>query len=38
MEKWKKNSEVKTDGECVEETDAIGRERFWEDIGRPDEK
>lgn len=36
MEKWKKKSEVESESASnVEETDAMGREKFWEDIGRP---
>ena len=34
MEKWNKQSE-QTDGGQIEETDAMGREKFWEDMGRP---
>ena len=34
MEKWNKQSE-ETDGGKIVETDSMGREKFWEDIGRP---
>jgi hypothetical protein len=27
----------KTDGGNIPETDAMGREKFWEDLGRPNE-
>ena len=36
MDEWKKQS-IETDGGTVKETDAMGREKFWEDIGRPDD-
>ena len=26
-----------TDGGTIPETDAMGREKFWEDLGRPNE-
>ena len=29
--------EIKTDGGTIPETDAMGREIFWEDLGRPNE-
>ena len=29
--------EIKTDGGSIPETDAMGREKFWEDIGRPND-
>lgn len=36
MEKWKKKSEIESEStNNVEEADAMGREKFWEDIGRP---
>ena len=35
MNEWKKQSE--TDGGQIKETDAMGREKFWEDIGRPND-
>ena len=28
---------IQTDGGTIKETDSMGREIFWEDIGRPDE-
>jgi hypothetical protein len=34
MEEWKKPSE-ETDGGTIKEIDQMGREKFWEDIGRP---
>lgn len=34
MNEWNKRSE-ETDGGKIVETDAMGREKFWEDIGRP---
>lgn len=34
MEEWNKQ-QVETDGGQIKETDAMGREKFWEDIGRP---
>lgn len=40
MEEWKKQSEttnVETDGGIIKETDAMGREKFWEDLGRPND-
>ena len=40
MNEWKKPSEtsdIKTDGGQIIETDAMGREKFWEDIGRPND-
>jgi len=30
------STEIQTDGDQVKETDAMGREKFWEDIGRPE--
>jgi len=30
------STEIQTDGGQVKETDAMGREKFWEDIGRPE--
>jgi len=33
MSKWTK--QLETDGGQIKETDAMGREKFWEDIGRP---
>lgn len=34
----KLTNQVKTDGDPIPETDAMGREKFWEDLGRPDGK
>jgi hypothetical protein len=28
---------TQTDGGTIIETDAMGREKFWEDLGRPDD-
>ena len=28
---------LETDGGQIKETDAMGREKFWEDIGRPND-
>ena len=28
---------IQTDGGQIKETDSMGREIFWEDIGRPDD-
>ena len=28
---------IQTDGGHIKETDAMGREKFWEDLGRPDD-
>ena len=36
MDEWKKQS-IETDGGTVKEADAMGREKFWEDIGRPND-
>lgn len=36
MEEWKKR-QIETDGGQIKETDAMGREKFWEDIGRPND-
>ena len=37
MEKLNNTStEIKTDGEKILETDSMGREKFWEDLGRPE--
>jgi len=30
-------NEIKTDGGEIKETDAMGREKFWEDLGRPND-
>ena len=38
MEKSKEPlSQIQTDGGVIKETDQMGREKFWEDIGRPDD-
>ena len=29
--------EIQTDGGQIKETDQMGREKFWEDIGRPND-
>lgn len=31
------NQEVPTDGGQIKETDSMGREIFWQDIGRPND-
>jgi len=31
-----KEFEYNTDGGSIPEKDAMGREKFWEDLGRPD--
>lgn len=31
----KLSQEIERDGGTIKETDAMGREKFWEDIGRP---
>ena len=36
MNTWNMKSE-ETDGGQIKETDAMGREKFWEDIGRPND-
>lgn len=28
---------IQTDGGAIKETDAMGREKFWEDLGRPED-
>lgn len=33
MIKWKK--QLETDGGEIQEVDNAGRDKFWEDIGRP---
>lgn len=39
MENSKNTSiEINTDGGTIKETDSMGREKFWEDLGRPDGK
>ena len=37
IESEKPLTQVPTDGGQIKETDQIGREKFWEDIGRPDD-
>jgi len=38
MKESKDQSEkIQTDGEQRKETDAMGREKFWEDLGRPND-
>ena len=38
MEKSKEPSiQISTDGGKIVETDQMGREKFWEDLGRPDD-
>ena len=37
MKKWNEPSEIQTDGGVIKETDQMGREKFWEDIGRPND-
>ena len=32
-----KSASTETDGGQIKETDAMGREKFWEDLGRPDD-
>ena len=32
---WLKS--IPTDGEPIIETDSMGREKFWEDLGRPND-
>ena len=31
------NNQINTDGGQIKETDAMGREKFWEDLGRPND-
>jgi hypothetical protein len=39
MEKSKEPSiQIQTDGGQIKETDQMGREKFWEDLGRPDDR
>lgn len=39
MEKLKNLlTEIPTDGGQIVETDSMGREKFWEDIGRPEDE
>jgi hypothetical protein len=41
MTELKKQSEqtpnIETDGGHIKDTDQMGREKFWEDIGRPND-
>jgi hypothetical protein len=30
--------QIQTDGGTIKETDQMGREKFWEDLGRPDDR
>ena len=30
-------TEIQTNVGIIKETDAMGREKFWEDLGRPDD-
>jgi hypothetical protein len=30
-------NQIQTDGGKIKETDQMGREKFWEDLGRPDD-
>jgi len=32
-----KSTSIETDGGQIVETDSMGREKFWEDLGRPDD-
>jgi len=29
---------IQKDSDSLKETDAMGREKFWEDLGRPDDR
>lgn len=31
------NNQIEMDGGHIKETDAMGREKFWEDLGRPND-
>ena len=31
------NTQIQTDGGQIKETDQMGREKFWEDLGRPND-
>lgn len=35
--KESKEPSIQTDGGQIKETDSMGREKFWEDLGRPDD-
>ena len=37
IELKKPSEKIQTDGGKIEDTDAMGREKFWEDIGRPND-
>ena len=36
-ESKEQSSKIETDGGTIKDTDAMGREKFWEDLGRPDD-
>ena len=31
------SNKIEMDGGVIKETDAMGREKFWEDLGRPND-
>ena len=31
------SSKIEMDGGIIKDTDAMGREKFWEDLGRPND-
>ena len=33
----KPSDDIQTDGGQIKETDQMGREKFWEDLGRPND-
>jgi hypothetical protein len=33
-----KSTSIETDGGHIKETDQMGREKFWEDLGRPNDR
>ena len=33
-----KSTSIETDGGQIIETDQMGREKFWEDLGRPNDR
>jgi hypothetical protein len=37
LNKSSDNIQIQTDGGTIKETDQMGREKFWEDIGRPND-
>jgi hypothetical protein len=37
LKKPSENNQINTDGGQIKETDAMGREKFWEDLGRPND-